>query len=79
MRALEMKMYLNGGWSLDISTLVLGKALLHADNVYNIDNVRVSGRVCRTNTASNTAMRGLGGPQVSSQLLMVVCYAHHPC
>ena len=64
MQALDMKLFSNGGWSLDVSPLVMGKALLHADNVYAIPHLRFSGRVCRTNTASNTAMRGLGGPQV---------------
>ncbi|KAK9802035.1 hypothetical protein WJX73_004069 [Symbiochloris irregularis] len=70
--ALEMQHYLNGGWSMDISPLVLGKALLHADNVYRIPHVRFGGRLCRTHTASNTAMRGLGGPQamVACEMLM---------
>ena len=39
------------------------RALSHADNVYQIPNARFTGRVCRTNLASNTAFRGFGGPQ----------------
>ena len=38
-------------------------SLFHVDNCYNIPNVSVTGRVCRTNLHSNTAMRGFGGPQ----------------
>ncbi|KAA8549737.1 hypothetical protein F0562_001245 [Nyssa sinensis] len=37
--------------------------MFHSDDVYEIPNVRVSGRVCFTNLPSNTAFRGLGGPQ----------------
>ena len=37
--------------------------MLHSDNAYYIENMRVSGQVCRTNTASNTAFRGFGGPK----------------
>lgn len=62
--ALEVTMYSNGGNSLDLSTSIMDRALLHIDCVYNIPNVRASGNICRTNHASNTAFRGFGGPQV---------------
>lgn len=39
------------------------RAITHVDNVYRIPNIRVVGRVCRTNLPSNTAFRGFGGPQ----------------
>jgi xanthine dehydrogenase/oxidase len=42
----------------------MDRALLHADSVYKVPNMRVAGRMCRTNQASNTAFRGFGGPQV---------------
>ena len=38
-------------------------ALLHSTNTYTIPNTRIVGKVCRTNRASNTSMRGFGGPQ----------------
>jgi xanthine dehydrogenase/oxidase len=63
LRALDLQLYSNGGWSLDLSQPVLDRALFHSDNVYKIPNVRVNGRVCKTNTGSNTAFRGFGGPQ----------------
>jgi xanthine dehydrogenase large subunit len=37
--------------------------MLHADNAYYLPNVRIVGRVCKTNLPSNTAFRGFGGPQ----------------
>lgn len=39
------------------------RALLHMDNGYKIPNIRGTGRLCKTNLASNTAFRGFGGPQ----------------
>src|SRR3712207_1074070 len=37
--------------------------MLHLDNAYYLPDVRVLGRVCKTNLPSNTAFRGFGGPQ----------------
>jgi xanthine dehydrogenase/oxidase len=37
--------------------------MTHIDGVYSIPNVHVRGRVAKTNTVSNTAFRGFGGPQ----------------
>ena len=37
--------------------------MLHSDNAYYLPNVRIEGRVCKTNLPSNTAFRGFGGPQ----------------
>ncbi|RMZ76998.1 hypothetical protein DV738_g4616, partial [Chaetothyriales sp. CBS 135597] len=62
-QALEAKVYNNGGWSQDLSAAVVDRALSHIDGCYNIPNVFVQGRVCRTNTVSNSAFRGFGGPQ----------------
>ncbi len=53
----------NGGWSLDLSEPVLARALCHIDNAYWIPDIEVTGRVAKTNRASNTAFRGFGGPQ----------------
>jgi len=53
----------NGGWSLDLSQPILERALFHLDNAYYIPAVRFTGRVAKTNLASNTAFRGFGGPQ----------------
>jgi xanthine dehydrogenase large subunit len=53
----------DGGWSLDLSPPVLGRAMLHVDNAYYIPNLVVEGRIAKTNRVSNTAFRGFGGPQ----------------
>lgn len=42
---------------------VMDRALFHSDATYKIPNIRVSGRLCKTNIPSNTAFRGFGGPQ----------------
>ena len=47
----------------DLSTSVMGRALCHADNCYDIPNALFRGYCCKTNTVSNTAFRGFGGPQ----------------
>ena len=61
--ALDLEIYNNGGNSLDLSLAILERAMFHSDNVYEIPNVRIMGRVCFTNLPSNTAFRGFGSPQ----------------
>ena len=51
------------GWSRDLSLAVADRAMLHADNAYNLDNVAITSHRWRTNTVSATAFRGFGGPQ----------------
>jgi xanthine dehydrogenase/oxidase len=63
LQALDCDIFNNGGWSQDLSAAVVDRAMSHADGVYNIPNVFVRGRICKTNTVSNTAFRGFGGPQ----------------
>ncbi|KAJ4844013.1 hypothetical protein Tsubulata_010790 [Turnera subulata] len=61
--ALDLEIYNNGGNSLDLSLPVLERAMFHSDNVYEIPNMRIRGKVCFTNFPSHTAFRGFGGPQ----------------
>ncbi|MCP5084740.1 MAG: molybdopterin-dependent oxidoreductase, partial [Alphaproteobacteria bacterium] len=51
------------GWSADLSGPVTDRALFHADNAYYYPHVRMHSRPMKTNTVSNTAYRGFGGPQ----------------
>lgn len=51
------------GWALDLSLPVADRAMLHADNAYYLPNVRILSHRLKTNTVSNTAYRGFGGPQ----------------
>ncbi|WP_426322545.1 xanthine dehydrogenase molybdopterin binding subunit [Microbacterium sp. E-13] len=63
LQALDATLTADGGWSLDLSEPVLGRALCHVDNAYWIPHFRAHGRVAKTNKPSNTAFRGFGGPQ----------------
>ncbi len=55
--------FLRCGMSYDLSKAIAGRAMMHADNAYQIDNIQISSNLCKTNTPSNTAFRGFGGPQ----------------
>lgn len=61
--ALEVDLYADGGWSLDLSPPVLLRAMLHIDNAYYLPHVVVRGHIAKTHKVSNTAFRGFGGPQ----------------
>ena len=61
--ALDLTLAANGGSVADHTPAVLTRALCHADNCYFLPNVRFRGLPCKTNTVSNTAFRGYGGPQ----------------
>lgn len=63
LQALDADVFNNGGWSQDLSGAVVERALSHIDGCYSIPNMHVRGRVAKTNTVSNTAFRGFGGPQ----------------
>jgi len=62
-QALDVDIFNNGGWSWDLSAAVAERAMSHSDGCYLIPNIHVRGRICKTNTMSNTAFRGFGGPQ----------------
>ena len=51
------------GYSADLSGSINDRAILHSDNCYFLENVGITSYRCRTNTQSNTAFRGFGGPQ----------------
>ena len=51
------------GMSFDLSMAVCDRAMFSADNCYFLPNVRITSYRCKTNTVSNTAFRGFGGPQ----------------
>lgn len=60
---LELDLAARCGYSADLSNAVVDRAMFHADNAYYLPNARITGHRCRTNTVSNTAFRGFGGPQ----------------
>ncbi len=51
------------GYSADLSGAICDRAMFHADNAYYLENVRIESHRLKTNTVSNTAFRGFGGPQ----------------
>lgn len=51
------------GYSSDLSGPVTDRALFHADNAYFYPHVLLTSEPLKTNTVSNTAYRGFGGPQ----------------
>jgi len=63
LQALDADVFCNTGWSQDLSGAVVERSLSHIDGCYLIPNVHVRGRLAKTNTMSNTAFRGFGGPQ----------------
>ena len=51
------------GCSADLSLGVNDRTMFHADNAYYYPAARIRSRRVRTDTVSNTAFRGFGGPQ----------------
>jgi len=51
------------GVSADLSGPVNDRTMFHCDNAYFLEHVFIESHRCRTNTVSNTAFRGFGGPQ----------------
>jgi xanthine dehydrogenase large subunit len=62
-RGLRIELLSRAGHSADLSGPVMSRAVCHVDNAYYLDNVEIRGLSARTNTQSNTAFRGFGGPQ----------------
>lgn len=62
-QAVDATFAANAGFSADLSGPVSDRALFHADNAYYFPNVHLNSLPLKTNTVSNTAFRGFGGPQ----------------
>ena len=61
--ALDISFASRCGFSADLSSSINDRALFHADNAYYLPSAELRSYPCRTNTVSNTAFRGFGGPQ----------------
>jgi len=68
----EVEMVSRAGHSADLSGPVMTRALCHFDNAYWLPHVALHGHSAKTNTQSNTAFRGFGGPQgaIAIEMLM---------
>ncbi len=64
-QVLGVDMQLSGlcGYSPDLSDAIVDRAMFHCDNGYFYPAAKIAGHRCFTNTVSNTAYRGFGGPQ----------------
>ncbi|AJE47120.1 xanthine dehydrogenase molybdopterin binding subunit [Celeribacter indicus] len=60
---LDATLYARAGHSEDLTRGVADRAVLHVDNAYFYPAARAESRCLFTNTVSNTAFRGYGGPQ----------------
>jgi CO/xanthine dehydrogenase Mo-binding subunit len=65
---MEIDVLLDGGAYTTLSPVVLSRAVLHAAGPYACENLRITGRVVKTNTPPNGAFRGFGVPQVAFAL-----------
>jgi len=63
LRSVDAMFYARCGHSEDLSLGVVDRTMFHADNAYFYPSLRIVSRRMRTNTVSNTAFRGFGGPQ----------------
>ena len=61
--AAKVEMVLRCGYSADLSGPVATRAICHFDNAYYLSDVDIRALCGKTNTQSNTAFRGFGGPQ----------------
>ena len=59
----KLDMTLLAGFSADLSEAVATRAVCHFDNAYYVPDVEIAAMCGKTNTQSNTAFRGFGGPQ----------------
>jgi xanthine dehydrogenase large subunit len=77
-QAVDARLAARCGFSADLSGPVTDRALFHADNGYFYPHVRLASRPLKTNTVSNTAFRGFGGPQgavVAERIVEEIAFA----
>jgi xanthine dehydrogenase large subunit len=62
-QAVKIEMAAQAGFSADLTGPVVTRAVCHFDNAYYLGDVAIDAYSVKTNTQSNTAFRGFGGPQ----------------
>jgi xanthine dehydrogenase large subunit len=63
LHGIEIELAGNCGYSPDLSNSIVDRAMFHSDNAYFLNTAQIVSHRLRTNTVSNTAFRGFGGPQ----------------
>jgi xanthine dehydrogenase large subunit len=61
--AVDLQLNARCGCSADLSQGVVDRSMFHADNAYFLPIVDIRSKRLKTDTVSNTAFRGFGGPQ----------------
>lgn len=61
--AMDIDVLFDGGAYTTLSPVVLSRGCIHAAGAYRCDNVRIRGRVVKTNYVPYGAFRGFGAPQ----------------
>lgn len=61
--ALKLRLASRCGATVDLSPAINDRAMFHADNCYYLPAVEIVSERLKTNTVSDTAFRGFGGPQ----------------
>ena len=70
--ALDVTLASRCGFSADLSGPVNDRAVFHVDNCYWLPDVAIHSYRCKTNTVSDTAFRGFGGPQGMFAIEMIL-------
>jgi xanthine dehydrogenase large subunit len=63
LKGIDLQLDARCGYSADLSLGVVDRSMFHSDNAYFLPASRIASRRVKTNTVSNTAFRGFGGPQ----------------
>ncbi|MFY9350246.1 MAG: xanthine dehydrogenase molybdopterin binding subunit [Sphingobium sp.] len=61
--ALKLRLASRCGATVDLSPAINDRAMFHADNCYYLPAIKILSERLKTNTVSDTAFRGFGGPQ----------------
>lgn len=61
--AIDLKLAIDGGWFPADSASIMDRAILHADSVYRIPNLRIRTRLCRTNQLNASCLPAEGSAQ----------------
>ncbi|MCY1707447.1 xanthine dehydrogenase molybdopterin binding subunit [Pannonibacter sp. SL95] len=62
-KSVDMTLLARCGYSADLSLGVIDRSMFHSDSSYFYPDAVIRSRRLRTDTCSNTAFRGFGGPQ----------------
>ncbi len=71
-QSVDIEMIAQAGFSADLTGPVVTRAVCHLDNAYYLNDVKIVALSAKTNTQSNTAFRGFGGPQGAIAIEVII-------